>query len=579
METVTPLKLSLSGKTKTLTNTPNSYSELLQAVKQCFNAQLPENFSFRYEEKAVTPVDNATQYQALLEKISKEGSDGTLQINEPSNNLSLRTASSTRSEDDAEIMLVGPTSENPIRDDASRQAPATLSDVSKLMNQAFDNQMSKLVKLMNQQSTSGNTKVSKNSDSDDDNTNKQVFTGYSCVSCSVNPIVGVCYVTPRHGCTICEKCEQSKTLSWPWPMFKVRKPEQVPQAIATLSNIDGMESQIWISADKSDNRQSATASDKATTNTATTNMVTTASLDLRPCTAGCGRTFNERALERHAKICKKVFQNKKTTTVSDQDKSEALVDEAAKSDLLKCGQDRKLSKCPAGCGRTFNERALERHAKICQKVFQTKRTPITKREKREDIVKEASKYDLIQCGQDRKLSQCPEGCGRKFVERALKSHSKICKKMFQTKRHKANLTRKRLSRYLAELEHLEYLNKDNEKENIPRKTRKEPTWIERSIELRADIRARRVLQAKKQPSSPIKKTGTTSLTFVPLQDKPVESESPAKKRDWKSQRAEMMEKVREAKRRQSQKENSNSQLSSWRKASLVDKCDSADDEI
>ncbi|CAD8193667.1 unnamed protein product [Paramecium pentaurelia] len=35
--------------------------------------------------------------------------------------------------------------------------------------------------------------------------------------------------------------------------------------------------------------------------------------------------------------------------------------------------DEILLECPEGCGRSFNKKALEKHAKICQKVFQQKR--------------------------------------------------------------------------------------------------------------------------------------------------------------------------------------------------------------
>lgn len=33
----------------------------------------------------------------------------------------------------------------------------------------------------------------------------------------------------------------------------------------------------------------------------------------------------------------------------------------------------ELRDCPEGCGRRFNEKAFDNHVKICQKVFQTKR--------------------------------------------------------------------------------------------------------------------------------------------------------------------------------------------------------------
>lgn len=48
-----------------------------------------------------------------------------------------------------------------------------------------------------------------------------------------------------------------------------------------------------------------------------------------------------------------------------------------------------------------------------------------------------SKYDLnnideneVDVDIDDQLSECPEGCGRKFAPEALERHAKICKKVF-----------------------------------------------------------------------------------------------------------------------------------------------------
>lgn len=35
-------------------------------------------------------------------------------------------------------------------------------------------------------------------------------------------------------------------------------------------------------------------------------------------------------------------------------------------------EDDGLQLCPEGCGRSFNEFALEKHAKVCKKIFQEK---------------------------------------------------------------------------------------------------------------------------------------------------------------------------------------------------------------
>lgn len=45
-----------------------------------------------------------------------------------------------------------------------------------------------------------------------------------------------------------------------------------------------------------------------------------------------------------------------------------------------------LEECPEGCGRKFKASALEKHVKICQKVFQKKRKPF-----KVDLVDEEAK--------------------------------------------------------------------------------------------------------------------------------------------------------------------------------------------
>ena len=56
---------------------------------------------------------------------------------------------------------------------------------------------------------------------------------------------------------------------------------------------------------------------------------------LFPC-EGCGRKFNEKALARHAKICKKVFQSKRTAFDSRKNRAaEGALDEASKHGTLR----------------------------------------------------------------------------------------------------------------------------------------------------------------------------------------------------------------------------------------------------
>ena len=46
----------------------------------------------------------------------------------------------------------------------------------------------------------------------------------------------------------------------------------------------------------------------------------------------------------------------------------------------------------------------------------------------------ASSFPIDETGDPGELRECPEGCGRSFNLNALKSHVKVCKKVFQTKR-------------------------------------------------------------------------------------------------------------------------------------------------
>lgn len=130
------------------------------------------------------------------------------------------------------------------------------------------------------------------------------------------------------------------------------------------------------------------------------------------CPEGCGRKFNEEALEKHVKICKKVFQTKrkefdsaamrqpedengyvqkpsknkkqppKSNAAAGNDKkskwraqSEAFRAgiragkgeelSAEQKQALAAAEDASMIKCPC-CGRKFNETAGKRHIPVCQ---------------------------------------------------------------------------------------------------------------------------------------------------------------------------------------------------------------------
>jgi len=50
------------------------------------------------------------------------------------------------------------------------------------------------------------------------------------------------------------------------------------------------------------------------------------------------------------------------------------------------------------------------------------------------------------------LIECREGCGRRFKPKALEKHEKVCRKVFQSKRKAFNTAEQRKVDELAELE-------------------------------------------------------------------------------------------------------------------------------
>ena len=78
-----------------------------------------------------------------------------------------------------------------------------------------------------------------------------------------------------------------------------------------------------------------------------------------------------------------------------------------------------LCPCPS-CGRTFSEKALERHAKVCQKVNTKKRQIFDLAKKRTEgmdpvpVSKDPPKKKIVKAEDE--FQQCPS-CHRKFGEK------------------------------------------------------------------------------------------------------------------------------------------------------------------
>lgn len=99
---------------------------------------------------------------------------------------------------------------------------------------------------------------------------------------------------------------------------------------------------------------------------------------------------------------------------------------------------------------------------------------------------------------DERLFPCPEGCGRRFKQQTLVKHAKICKKVFQTKRKKFDATAMRADgdeqlKYAkeAERERLKAEKKKNAKKGgFPANSK--PDWKKQSEGLRAMMKANRI---------------------------------------------------------------------------------------
>ncbi|KAL4427026.1 hypothetical protein ABPG74_000981 [Tetrahymena malaccensis] len=106
-----------------------------------------------------------------------------------------------------------------------------------------------------------------------------------------------------------------------------------------------------------------------------------------------------------------------------------------------------LTVCPEGCGRTFNEFALEKHVKVCKKVFQDKRKAFDITQKRqvvpqnEQIQKgdEEQRQEIMR--KQKEMHECPD-CGRSFRYDTYEKHVKICVRVFTKKNRENSLNRK-----------------------------------------------------------------------------------------------------------------------------------------
>lgn len=93
------------------------------------------------------------------------------------------------------------------------------------------------------------------------------------------------------------------------------------------------------------------------------------------------------------------------------------------------------------------------------------------------------------------LIECPEGCGRKFKEEALEKHVRVCKKVFQTKRKQFDSAAARKTDEQLELEVMKPKKGGLNRRQPPPSTKQQqggvPKWKQQSEALRAGLRAAR----------------------------------------------------------------------------------------
>ena len=142
------------------------------------------------------------------------------------------------------------------------------------------------------------------------------------------------------------------------------------------------------------------------------------------CSAGCGRKFNPDSIEKHEKVCKKVFQSKRKefNTMAQRivEKDQVKLMNKGKAVEKKLEQQKKNEKMPKCKAESLAFRAV---------VAAKSNGPVDPKQQREleQAMKEAAGY--IKC----------QFCGRQFNDTAGKRHIPFCeekskKEMMKKKR-------------------------------------------------------------------------------------------------------------------------------------------------
>ncbi|KAM3129671.1 Zinc finger C2HC domain-containing protein 1A [Paramecium bursaria] len=145
--------------------------------------------------------------------------------------------------------------------------------------------------------------------------------------------------------------------------------------------------------------------------------------ELEECPEGCGRKFNVNSLQKHIKVCKKVFQQKrKAFDMKEQriidDQHAKLLQEKELQEKLELKKQQQIKNKPQVDNRPLNA-AKKPKWKAQSEAFRA----ILKQNKGEEMTQE-QKF-AIQEAEDIGRIQC-DHCGRKFNDSVAKKHIPLC---------------------------------------------------------------------------------------------------------------------------------------------------------
>lgn len=134
-------------------------------------------------------------------------------------------------------------------------------------------------------------------------------------------------------------------------------------------------------------------------------------IETYPCRAGCTRKFTLKALPRHEKICKKVFQSKRKVF----DTTEQRYDEEVLEQIKKAQKNNKTKK----------DDKPKKEGKVAKWKLESAQLKMASRQARGVDVKNTEEAKLVKIMEKQDTINCPH-CGRNFSEIAGNRHIPFC---------------------------------------------------------------------------------------------------------------------------------------------------------